>query len=176
MTVGGVIQAHAVLSSFDKKLQEYTRQVFERNNIDLRIGVSVKEVRPHEVVLQDDSVEKCGFVLWSTGIAPRPFIRQSNSLPVDMRGRITVDEFLQVTCLPDATNSLSPELVAGVWSLVFLLRVFTPGSCYGSGCSSLFFLHCVFACSLSAFPPSAILAFHCWVCVCLAESRVSDCD
>jgi len=85
----------ALLSSFDNRLSEYTMRTFKKRNIDVRTGVHVKEVKRHEMVLSDGSILPFGLGVWSTGLAPIPFIKNL-PLPKDRMGRLLVDEHLRV--------------------------------------------------------------------------------
>jgi len=90
-----------ILSSFDARLSEYTMKTFRKQGIDLRTNSLVKEVRDGEIVLQDGSTTKFGFLVWSTGIAPRSFVHQLEQVPRDRIGRIIVENDLKVQGLND---------------------------------------------------------------------------
>ena len=57
-----------MLSSFDKKLSDYTMKTFKNRKIDVRTGVAVKEVKKHYMILGDNSTIPFGLGVWSTGI------------------------------------------------------------------------------------------------------------
>lgn len=97
-----------LLSTFDAKLSDYTMKLFQTRKIDVRTGVSVKEVQRHHILLTDGSNIPFGLVhsqnkladllfqgVWSTGVTAIPFVE---TLPVskDRSGRILVDEYLRV--------------------------------------------------------------------------------
>ncbi|KAL0489770.1 NADH quinone reductase, partial [Acrasis kona] len=93
-----------ILTAFDQSLQDYTRKVFTKERIRLRTETSVKEIPdPHTVVLADNSVIKCGMVIWSAGIGPRKVIKElRDKIPVDDKWKkIPVDDFLRVKDLKD---------------------------------------------------------------------------
>ena len=69
-----LIEANEILPSFDRKLRSFAEKKFkQRTNYDLVKSRVVKVTRDN-VVLEDGTVMPCGMVLWSTGLAPRPFI------------------------------------------------------------------------------------------------------
>lgn len=76
-----------VLNMFNKKLVEYTKQVFEETNIELRTNTMVKKVDDKNVYAQtkgkDGSTEMVeipyGMLIWATGNAPRPIVRNLTS-------------------------------------------------------------------------------------------------
>lgn len=72
-----------VLNTFNKKLVEYTKQVFQDTNIDLRTNTMVKKVDDKSVIAQtkgqdgtSQTVEiPYGMLIWATGNAPRAIVR-----------------------------------------------------------------------------------------------------
>lgn len=72
-----------VLNMFNKKLVDYTKQVFQDTNIDLRTNTMVKKVDDKAVIAQtkgqdgsSTSVEiPYGMLIWATGNAPRAIVR-----------------------------------------------------------------------------------------------------
>ena len=63
-----------ILGPFNPSLVAYAEDLMAKNKMKLRTGVAVKEVRDHEVELQDGTVIPCGIVVWSTGVKPTRFI------------------------------------------------------------------------------------------------------
>jgi NADH:ubiquinone reductase (non-electrogenic) len=51
-----------LLGTFDSKLSDYTMILFRKRKVDVRTGVSVKEVQRHHIVLTDGSVIPFGVV------------------------------------------------------------------------------------------------------------------
>eukprot|EP01111_Echinosteliopsis_oligospora_P015621 TRINITY_DN6232_c0_g2_i1.p1 TRINITY_DN6232_c0_g2~~TRINITY_DN6232_c0_g2_i1.p1 ORF type:complete len:467 (+),score=106.10 TRINITY_DN6232_c0_g2_i1:69-1403(+) len=88
--------SNKILSAFDGRLVDYTMRSFRKRGIDLRTGSLVKEVKQGEVLLQDGTRILCGLIVWSTGVAPRPFIKELTNLPKDEFGRIMVNDHLKV--------------------------------------------------------------------------------
>ena len=73
-----------VLNMFNKKLVDYTKQVFKDTNIDLKTNTMVKQVNDKNVVAQvkdkDGSTQiidiPYGMLIWATGNAPREITRK----------------------------------------------------------------------------------------------------
>jgi NADH:ubiquinone reductase (non-electrogenic) len=84
-----------LLGGFDAALAEYTRTVFRRDGIEVRMSTPVARVEADRVVLADGSELPCGMVLWAGGLAPRPFVRNLG-MPLDKRGRLIVDRTLRL--------------------------------------------------------------------------------
>lgn len=77
-----------VLSMFNKKLVDYTAQVFQDTNIELKTNTMIKKVDDRSVTAQvknpkDGSTEivdiPYGMLIWATGNAPRPIVRNLSS-------------------------------------------------------------------------------------------------
>lgn len=95
-----------VLSSFNPKLVEYTSEVFEQTNINLKCSSMVKAVDQTTVTAQHKnkdgttSVLKVpyGILIWATGNAPRPIVRnlwaQINEQKTAKRGLLVDDSLL----------------------------------------------------------------------------------
>lgn len=89
----------SVLSTYDQRLQEYTMRHFRRNNITIRTGCFVKEVRPNEIELETGEMLRAGVILWSTGFSPSAFVRHL-PFPKTEHGRIETDDYLAVSTCP----------------------------------------------------------------------------
>uniref|UniRef100_A0A7S2S1W9 FAD/NAD(P)-binding domain-containing protein n=1 Tax=Eucampia antarctica TaxID=49252 RepID=A0A7S2S1W9_9STRA len=98
----------ALLSSFDKQLQNYTQSLFEKRNINVQLGCSVTGIEDYQeetfrfpakrAVLSDGTKLPFGTFIWSAGLSPVKF---TQNLDVDIfpkapNGRVIVDEFLRV--------------------------------------------------------------------------------
>lgn len=64
-----------LLSSYDKKISDFTKLVLEQSRVEVRSGVRVVEVRADAVVCKDkktqeEFVEPSSLTLWSTGVKP----------------------------------------------------------------------------------------------------------
>jgi len=85
----------AILTSFDKKLSEYTMRHFDRQKISVRTNSMVKQVLADGVHLTDGEFIRSELVVWSTGNGPTRFTRK---LPFekDRLSRILVDDYYKV--------------------------------------------------------------------------------
>ena len=69
-----LIEPHQILPSFDKKLRAFAeKKIQQRSRFNL-IQSGVVQVEEGSVTLQNGTILPCGLVVWSTGLAPRPFI------------------------------------------------------------------------------------------------------
>ena len=64
-----------LLSSYDKKISDFTKLVLDQSGVEVRSGVRVTEVRKDGVVCFDKKtketfVEASSLTLWSTGVKP----------------------------------------------------------------------------------------------------------
>ena len=64
-----------LLSSYDKKISDFTRLVLEQSRVEVRAGVRVTEVRKDAVLCRDKRTgeefeEPSSLTLWSTGVKP----------------------------------------------------------------------------------------------------------
>lgn len=97
------LQDH-VLSTYDRRISEYTRQIFTRNHIDLILNTKVKAVQRNSVTVSDASGAErdipFGACVWATGVAMHPVIKQlQERLPQGSQTHfrsIITDEFLRV--------------------------------------------------------------------------------
>jgi NADH dehydrogenase FAD-containing subunit len=98
----------ALLGPFDSALQSYTRGLFQKRDIDVRLGTAVTGVNDVEIdgyhfpsrkaILSDGSELEFGTMVWSAGLAPRNFTSSlGDIMEVHPRNkRIVVDEYLRV--------------------------------------------------------------------------------
>ena len=84
-----------ILNSFDAALSQYTTRFFKRQRIEVRTRSKVVRVEKNRVLLSDKTTIPFGLLVWTTGIAPTPFVA-SLSLPKDESSRLIVDDFLRV--------------------------------------------------------------------------------
>eukprot|EP01025_Chloroclados_australasicus_P007534 TRINITY_DN12441_c0_g1_i4.p1 TRINITY_DN12441_c0_g1~~TRINITY_DN12441_c0_g1_i4.p1 ORF type:complete len:608 (-),score=41.02 TRINITY_DN12441_c0_g1_i4:269-2092(-) len=91
-----------VLNMYDRKISDYTAQLFKRNGIELVLNTKVKGVKEGFVtVINKDQHETdipFGVCIWATGIAKNPLIQQlQEQLPEQDHFRsIVTDRFLRV--------------------------------------------------------------------------------
>ncbi|MEW6510450.1 MAG: FAD-dependent oxidoreductase [Bacteroidota bacterium] len=84
-----------ILSTFDERLRTYAMDLFRRQRIQVLTGALVVRVEPGAVHLNDGSVLRCGFLLWSTGNGPTQFARTAH-LPKDAKHRFVTDSYFRV--------------------------------------------------------------------------------
>jgi NADH:quinone reductase (non-electrogenic) len=91
--------AEQVMPEVGQKLGEGVRRVLQKRGIDVRLGVTLKEVHADHVVLSDDSRVGTHTVAWVTGVTGAPLIDKLG-LPTE-RGRLKVRADLRVPGHPD---------------------------------------------------------------------------
>jgi NADH:ubiquinone reductase (H+-translocating) len=91
--------AEAVMPEVGPKLGKAAQRVLHDRGIDLRLGVTLKEVHANHVVLSDDSRVDTHTVAWVTGVTGAPLI-ETLGLPTE-KGRLTVGPNLQVPGHPN---------------------------------------------------------------------------
>jgi NADH dehydrogenase len=105
---------HAVLGSFSEKAHEYAARVLKRDGVQIRLGTSVQEIGPGQVVLSDGTKIMTHVVIWGGGLKAAP-LAANVGLPVGRGGRIdvrpdlTVEGFPGVYVLGDFANIPSAE-------------------------------------------------------------------
>jgi NADH dehydrogenase len=101
--------AEQVMPEVGKKLGDAALKVLRRRGIDVRLGVTLKEVHPDHVVLSDGSRIDTRTIAWVTGVTGAPLIEQLG-LPTE-KGRVKVQPDLQV---PDHPNVFAAGDAAAV--------------------------------------------------------------
>ena len=91
--------AEQVMPEVGEKLGAAAMRVLRGRGIDVRLGISLKEVHADHVVLSDDSRIDTHTVAWVTGVTGAPLI-ENLGLPTE-KGRLTVQADLQVPGHPD---------------------------------------------------------------------------
>jgi NADH:ubiquinone reductase (H+-translocating) len=91
--------AEQVMPEVGPKLGTAAMRVLRSRGIDVRLGVTLKEVHADHVVLSDDSRIDTRTVAWLTGVTAAPLIEKLG-LPTD-KGRLVVGANLQVPGHPD---------------------------------------------------------------------------
>ncbi len=95
--------AEQVRPEVGEKLGQAAMDVLRRRGIDIRLGVTLKEVHADHVVLTDDSVVGTHTVAWLTGVTAAPLI-ETLGLPTE-KGRLKVQADLQVPGHPDVFSA-----------------------------------------------------------------------
>lgn len=98
----------ALLGPFDAALQNYAHSLFQKRDIDVRLGTAVTGVEDtnpegfhfpaRQAMLSDGTSLEFGTMVWSAGLAPRTFTQTLNDvLEMHPRNkRILVDNYLRV--------------------------------------------------------------------------------
>ncbi len=86
--------AEQVMPEVGEKLGAAALRVLKSRGIDVRLGVTLKEVHPEHVVLSDDSLVRTHTVAWVAGVTGAPLI-ENLGLPTE-RGRLKVNTELEV--------------------------------------------------------------------------------
>jgi NADH dehydrogenase len=86
--------ADQVMPEVGEKLGAAAQRVLRSRGIDVRLGITLKEVHAEHVVLSDDSLIRTHTVAWVTGVTGAPLIDKLG-LPTE-KGRLTVQTDLQV--------------------------------------------------------------------------------
>jgi NADH:ubiquinone reductase (H+-translocating) len=91
--------AEQVMPEVGEKLGAAAQRVLKSRGVDVRLGVTLKEVHAEHVVLTDDSLIRTHTVAWVTGVTGAPLIEKLG-LPTE-KGRLKVQTDLQVPGHPD---------------------------------------------------------------------------
>lgn len=86
--------AEQVMPEVGEKLGAAAQRVLKSRGIDVRLGVTLKEVHAEHVVLSDDSLIRTHTVAWVTGVTGAPLIEKLG-LPTES-GRLKVTTELEV--------------------------------------------------------------------------------
>jgi NADH:ubiquinone reductase (H+-translocating) len=95
--------AEQVMPEVGEKLGNAAMRVLRKRGIDIRLGMTLKEVHADHVVLSDDSVVGTRTVAWVTGVTAAPLIEKLG-LPTE-KGRLKVQADLQVPGHPDVFSA-----------------------------------------------------------------------
>lgn len=107
-----------ILPELNSRLGQYAQRKLAGRGIEIRAGVKVKAFAAGAVELTDGTTIPCSNLIWTAGTSPNPLL---GKLPCTReRGRVVVDEFLEVPQWP------------GVWALGDCAAV--PDSVTGGTC------------------------------------------
>jgi NADH dehydrogenase len=102
--------APKILPEIPRRLGEYAARELQERGVEIHVDTTLESVSADEAVLGDGTRIPTGTLVWTAGVRPNPLLRELG-LPLDERGRVEVDEFLQV------------RGQAGVWALGDCARV-----------------------------------------------------
>jgi NADH dehydrogenase FAD-containing subunit len=99
----------ALLGPFDKALQDYAYTLFQKRDIDVKLGTAVLGVEDYtpdtyrfngkRAIMSDGNFLEFGTMVWSAGLAPRSFIENLDSTKFSIHPRtrrLLVDSCLRV--------------------------------------------------------------------------------
>ena len=104
----------ALLAPFSKKAHAYAARTLRRKGVDIRLGISVKEVAPDHVLLSDGTTIQTRTVVWAGGLMASPLAANAG-LPrghggrIEVRPDLTVEGFPGVYALGDFANISGPD-------------------------------------------------------------------
>src|SRR5437764_3570396 len=108
-----------ILPELGESLGRYTQKVLARRGVEVRFNTRVKSMTENSVFLVDGVAIPSRTLVWTAGTVPNPLIL---SLPcANERGRIRVNQFLQVPDWPD---------VWAVGDCAFVPDIRNPGKCH----------------------------------------------
>src|SRR5947207_4546836 len=88
-----------ILPELGEGLGRHTQKVFERRGVKIQLNTRVKSMTENKVFLAYTAPIPCSTLVWTAGTVPSPLI---SPLPcAKERGRIAVNQFLQVPDWPD---------------------------------------------------------------------------
>jgi NADH dehydrogenase len=85
----------ALLSPFEKKLQQYAFRQLIKRGVDVRLGTAISEVAKDHVELKDGTSIPADLVIWAAGVAGYPEVSDWG-LPIGRGGRIEIGADLRV--------------------------------------------------------------------------------
>ena len=88
-----------LLKEFSDKYRQYAADELRDRGVQLRLGHGVKEVGYDHVVLDDGSILESDITIWAAGVAIAEKV-STWGFPQDKRGRLSVDDYLQVKGFP----------------------------------------------------------------------------
>ncbi|CAG7618615.1 NAD(P)/FAD-dependent oxidoreductase [Paenibacillus allorhizosphaerae] len=91
--------APSILAGFSADLVERAKSSLEQRGVKILTGVAVTEVQGKNVILKDGTTIEANTLVWTGGVTGNTVVANSGIEAV--RGRATVNEFLQSTSHPD---------------------------------------------------------------------------
>lgn len=84
-----------VMPEISESLARFAERELRSRGIEIRTGTSIEAVGAETVTMEGGEVVPARTTVWTAGVKPHPVISQLG-LPLDERGRIATDRFLQV--------------------------------------------------------------------------------
>ena len=100
---------HAVLAPFSDEAHAYAAKQLQRRGVELKLGVSAKEIAADHVTLSDGTTIKTHLTVWGGGLMAAPLSAQLGLTPgrggrLDVQPDLTVEGFPGVYALGDFAN------------------------------------------------------------------------
>lgn len=100
---------HAVLAPFSDEAHTYAAKQLQRRGVEIKLGVSAKEIAADHVTLSDGSTIKTHLTLWGGGLMAAPIgarsgVSQGRGGRIDVQPDLTVGGFPEVYALGDFAN------------------------------------------------------------------------
>ncbi len=113
--------ADHVLPEIDTKLADYAVRELRGRGIEVRLGTRLDSLEPDAVTLSTGERIPTRTMVWTTGVAPHPSLREL-AVPLDESGRVVVDRELRVAGMD------------GVWAIGDGAAVPDPSAAYAKPC------------------------------------------
>jgi NADH:quinone reductase (non-electrogenic) len=100
---------HAVLAPFSDEAHTYAAKQLQRRGVQLKLGVSAKEIAADQVTLSDGTTHKTHLTVWGGGLMAAPLaaksgLTQGRGGRIDVEPDLTVEGFPGVYALGDFAN------------------------------------------------------------------------
>jgi NADH:ubiquinone reductase (H+-translocating) len=100
---------HAVLAPFSDEAHAYAAKQLQRRGVEIRLGMSAKEIAADHVTLSDGTTIKTHLTVWGGGLMAAPIgarsgLTQGRGGRIDVQADLTVEGFPQVYALGDLAN------------------------------------------------------------------------
>jgi NADH dehydrogenase len=104
----------ALLAAFSEKAHAYAARTLRRKGVEIRLGISVKEVAPDHVLLSDGTRIPTRTVVWAGGLMASPLaanagLAQGHGGRIQVGPDLTVEGFPGVYALGDFANISGPD-------------------------------------------------------------------
>jgi NADH dehydrogenase len=100
---------HAVLAPFSDEAHAYAAKQLQRRGVEIKLGVSAKEIAADHVILSDGTTIKTHLTVWGGGLMAAPIgassgLAQGRGGRIDVQPDLTVEGFPEVYVLGDFAN------------------------------------------------------------------------
>jgi NADH:ubiquinone reductase (H+-translocating) len=100
---------HAVLAPFSDEAHTYAAKQLQRRGVEIKLGVSAKEITADHVTLSDGTTIKTHLTVWGGGLMAAPIgarsgVGQGRGGRIDVQPDLTVEGFPNVYALGDFAN------------------------------------------------------------------------